>query len=118
MPSTLWGQRSRSGNRPALTSGRAPSPCPCCSPAEGPDGTRLRQLLGQSRPYPEPVVAEVISLVPAAGSVDRVLDEALRRSEMAAEATAALPAGTARSVLTNMGTYLVERVEAVRESAA
>ncbi len=85
---------------------------------EGPDGTRLRQLLGQSRPYPEPVVAEVIALVRAAGSVDSVLDEALRRSEMAAEATAALTAGTARDVLTTMGTYLVERVEAVRESAA
>jgi geranylgeranyl pyrophosphate synthase len=85
---------------------------------EGPDGTRLRQLLGQSRPYPEPVVEEVIALVRAAGSVDSVLDEALRRSEMAAEATAALTAGTARDVLTTMGTYLVERVEAVRESAA
>ncbi|HEX2369935.1 MAG TPA: polyprenyl synthetase family protein [Acidimicrobiia bacterium] len=85
---------------------------------EGPDGTRLRQLLLQSRPYPEPVVEEVIALVRAAGSVDSVLDEALRRSEMAAEATAALTAGTARDVLTTMGTYLVERVEAVRESAA
>ncbi len=85
---------------------------------EAPDGARVRQLLSQPRPYPDAVVEEVISLVRGAGSVDRVLDEALRRSTMATEATASLPAGMARDVLTTMGTYLVERVEAVRESAA
>jgi heptaprenyl diphosphate synthase len=85
---------------------------------ETPDGARVRQLLSQPRPYPDAVVEEVIYLVRGAGSVDRVLDEALSRSKMAAEATAALPAGTARDVLTTMGTYLVERVESVRESAA
>jgi heptaprenyl diphosphate synthase len=80
----------------------------------GPDGPRIRSLLGQSRPYPQSVIDEVIDLVKRGGFVDQALDSADRRLERAAEAVAALPDVPARSVLGTLGEYLVTRVSGVR----
>ena len=81
---------------------------------DGPDGPRIRELLGKSRPYPQAVIDEVIDLVKRGGFVDEALDSADRRLERAAEAVAALPDVPARSVLGTLGEYLVTRVSGVR----
>jgi heptaprenyl diphosphate synthase len=79
--------------------------------SEGPDGHRLRHLLAQSRPYPDEVVDEVLSLVRAGGWVDQVIHSALQRMDKARDLLAGLPGIPARSVLERLAGYLVERVE-------
>jgi geranylgeranyl pyrophosphate synthase len=78
---------------------------------EGPDGDRLRRLLGRHRPYPDDVVDEVLSLVRAGGWVDQVIQNALERMNGARNLLAKLPDIEARSVLERLAGYLVERVE-------
>jgi heptaprenyl diphosphate synthase len=77
----------------------------------GPDGSRVRRLLEDARPYSDEVVIEVIDIVRSGGHVDTSLSEAGRRLEMASKALAALPDGKPRQILETLGSYLVERVD-------
>jgi geranylgeranyl pyrophosphate synthase len=77
-------------------------------------GDRIRQLLGAPRPYDDAAVGEVIDLVRAGGHVDASLELALDRLRRADEALSILPEGPALDVLHRLGTYLVDRVTAVR----
>ncbi len=82
--------------------------------AEGPDGARIRALLDRPRPFPNASVEEVIDLVRGGGYVDRTLEAAIGRVEVARRALEVLPAGPARDVLASLGNYLVDRVQAAR----
>ena len=82
--------------------------------AEGPDGARIRALLDRPRPFPNASVEEVIDLVRGGGYVDRTLQAAMGRVEVARQALEVLPAGPARDVLASLGNYLVDRVQAAR----
>ncbi|MGA7280780.1 MAG: polyprenyl synthetase family protein [Acidimicrobiia bacterium] len=81
----------------------------------GPDGSRIRALLDRPAPYPPEVVAEVIDLVRAGGHVDSALREADRRLDIATDALSVLPDGEPKSILGDLGTYLLERVDAARD---
>ena len=82
--------------------------------AEGPDGARIRALLDRPRPFPNASVEEVIDLVRGGGYVDRTLQAAMGRVEVARQALEVLPVGPARDVLASLGNYLVDRVQAAR----
>lgn len=82
--------------------------------AHGPDGERIRTLLDRPRPFPDENVAEVIELVRRGGFVDRALQVALDRVEVAREALDSLPASDTRAVLASLGDYLVARVDTAR----
>ncbi|MGH8912295.1 MAG: polyprenyl synthetase family protein, partial [Acidimicrobiia bacterium] len=82
--------------------------------AEGPDGARIRLLLDRPRPFPDTSVEEVIHLVRTGGFVDRALDGATARLEVADRALEILPSSEARQVLSSLGDYLVTRVQSAR----
>ncbi|HSJ33761.1 MAG TPA: polyprenyl synthetase family protein [Acidimicrobiia bacterium] len=81
---------------------------------QGPDGEQIRSLLDRPRPYPEENVAEVIRLVRDGGYVDRALEGAMARVEVARRALTVLPESDTRQVLENLGEYLVTRVDSAR----
>jgi heptaprenyl diphosphate synthase len=80
----------------------------------GPDGERVREILGQGRPYSDEGVAEVIALVRAGGHVDAALENATARLATADAALAELPESQPREILERLGAYLLDRVEAAR----
>jgi heptaprenyl diphosphate synthase len=82
--------------------------------AQGPDGDRVRALLGEPLPYPDASVDEVISVVRSGGYIDRVLSDASRRLEVAAQALTELPDGHPREILESLGSYLLNRVSQAR----
>ena len=80
----------------------------------GPDGSRIKELLEQPRPYDRDSINEVIGLVRRGGFVDVALDAAAQRLIRAEQAVAGLPAVPAKAVLADLGQYLVDRVAVVR----
>jgi hypothetical protein len=74
----------------------------------------LRALLDRPRPYSEEVVASAIAHLRNGGWVDQAVDAALDRLHKAQRLLLDLPDTKVRAVLTNLGDYLVERVEAAR----
>ncbi len=80
----------------------------------GPEGDRIRELLGGGIPFSNETVEEVIHLVRDGGYVDRTLDECTRRMQVAHDAIAILPANEARAIIEKMGQFLVDRVVAAR----
>ena len=78
----------------------------------GPEGDRIRKLLGDDRPYRQGTVDEVIELVRGGGHIEATLAEARRRLRNADASAHRLPAVPARDVLDGLGRYLVTRVEA------
>ena len=90
---------------------------PVLEALRGPDGDRIRELLSAEHPFPTESVAEVIELVRAGGYVESALNEASRRIDLAKAAIADLPASPARDTLESLGGYLINRVEAARESS-
>jgi geranylgeranyl pyrophosphate synthase len=88
---------------------------PVLEAMDGPDGNRIRQLLDSPGPYPSHVVSEVIEIVRAGGHVDAALREAERRLDVATDALGALPEGEPKAILKNLGSYLLERVDAARD---
>jgi heptaprenyl diphosphate synthase len=85
---------------------------PVLAALHGTDGGRLRHLLERRRPYPEDVVNEAIDLIRGGGWVDRAIDEAVERLRIAQTLLEPLPDRTAKHVLSEMGGFLVEQVEA------
>ncbi len=84
---------------------------------QGADRERVRSLLAGGHPYPAEVIDEVIGLVREGGYVDRVLEDASHRIARARAAIDPLADGAAKEVLTRLGSYLVDRVEAARTVA-
>ncbi|CAN5860291.1 polyprenyl synthetase family protein [soil metagenome] len=82
--------------------------------ANGPDGARVHALLDRPRPYPDENVAEVIELVRSGGYIDRALESAMSRVEVARRALDVLAPSDTREVLGALGDYLVTRVDAAR----
>ena len=82
--------------------------------AAGPGGERIRQLLGPGPPYSDATVEGVIALVRASGFIDRTLADATGRLNRADQALGVLPESKARRILTTLGTFLLDRVEAAR----
>jgi geranylgeranyl pyrophosphate synthase len=87
---------------------------PVLAAVAAPDGDRLRALLDRPRPYSEEVVASAIAHLRNGGWVDQAVDAALDRLHKAQRLLLDLPDTKVRAVLTNLGDYLVERVEAAR----
>ncbi|HJS72524.1 MAG TPA: polyprenyl synthetase family protein [Acidimicrobiia bacterium] len=87
---------------------------PVLGAVNGPDGDRLREILGKKHPYRDEDVAEVISLVKEGGHVDAALEDAATRLAIAGAALGTLPQSKPREILERLGGYLVERVEAAR----
>ena len=81
--------------------------------AAGPDGERIRSILGEA-PYTDEAVTEVIKIVRAGGYVDESLREAEKRIASADQAVAGLPAIPARAVLSGLAQFLVDQVTAAR----
>lgn len=79
----------------------------------GPDGERVRKLLNQPRPYGDDAVEEIIDIVRSAGLAAAALDSARARLDKAERALAMLPDVPARTVLSRLGAYLVDRVAAI-----
>jgi geranylgeranyl pyrophosphate synthase len=82
--------------------------------AAGPQGSRIKSLLGSSLPYPRAAIDEVIEIVVGGGYVDKVLDEATERLRVAEKAAARLPTGHLTPVLRTLDEYLLSRVENAR----
>jgi heptaprenyl diphosphate synthase len=80
----------------------------------GPEGDRVRELLGFGRPYNDGTVAEIIDIVKRGGYVDAALETARTRLTIAESALATLPKSKPRSILESLGVYLLERVDAAR----
>lgn len=77
---------------------------------EGPSGSRITALLAGGIPFAKEVVTEVIGLVQEGGYIEQILDECADRLRTASEAIASLPDIKARSVLDQIGDFLVNRV--------
>jgi heptaprenyl diphosphate synthase len=89
---------------------------PVLSAIQGPDGSRIGEVLARPRPYPQESVSEVIDLVRAGGYVESALDEASRRIAVAGNAIADLADSPAKDVLNSLGGYLINRVAAGRSA--
>lgn len=81
---------------------------------EGPEGDRIREILGDGDPYSADAVSKVIDIVAAGGHIDRVLDEAAERLRIADKAASRLPEGEMREILRNIATFLMNRVTKAR----
>lgn len=88
---------------------------PVLRAVSGPDGNRVREILGRGRPYDDTAVAEVISLVRRGGHIDAALQTAAARLTIADAALGALPKSKPKEILERLGAYLLERVEAARD---
>ncbi|HZD24547.1 MAG TPA: polyprenyl synthetase family protein [Acidimicrobiia bacterium] len=80
----------------------------------GPNGDRVRELLGSGRPYSDETVNEVIALVRDGGHVDAALETARTRLGIAESALGTLPESPPKAILESLGVFLLERVEAAR----
>lgn len=81
--------------------------------ASGREGERVRDLLAVGTPYTDEVVAEVISIVRRGGFVEQTLADARMRLGVAADALTVLPDGAPKTILEDLGRYLLDRVGAV-----
>lgn len=79
----------------------------------GPEGERVRKLLSESRPYPDSTVEEIIDIVRNGGHARAALDAARVRLRAAAGWVMELSEVEARSILDDLGNYLVDRVDAI-----
>jgi heptaprenyl diphosphate synthase len=88
---------------------------PVLAAAAGPDGERVRELLGPGIPYDDGTVTEVISLVRRGGHIEDALTAATDRLTKAEAALESIEPGLAHEILTELGTYLLARVESARD---
>jgi heptaprenyl diphosphate synthase len=79
------------------------------------DSGRVRALLDGGKPYDPEAVDEVITLVRKGGHIDTALARVDHHMAAAQGAVRELSDGQVRSVLGDLGSYLVTRVEAARE---
>jgi heptaprenyl diphosphate synthase len=87
---------------------------PVLAAAAGPDGERVRQLLEPGIPYSDAAVNEVITLVRDGGHIEDALASATDRLKKAEEALESIEPGTAHDILTELGAFLLARVDQAR----
>ena len=87
---------------------------PVLAAAAGPDGERVRQLLEPGIPYSDAAVNEVIALVRDGGHIEDALASATDRLKKAEEALESIEPGTAHDILTELGAFLLARVDQAR----
>ena len=80
----------------------------------GPNGEQVRALLRSGRPYSDDTVNEVIDIVRDGGHIDAALETATARLTIAESALATLPKSKPKTILENLGAYLLQRVDAAR----
>jgi heptaprenyl diphosphate synthase len=88
---------------------------PVLNALAGPDGSRIKELLKNGKPFTTETVTEVTDLVRSGGYVDETLDECTDRLGIVHDAIAVLPDNEARTIFTDMGNFLVARVHAARD---
>lgn len=88
---------------------------PVLAAASGPDGERVRELLEPGIPYSDETVSEVISLVRSGGHIDDAMTAATHRLQKAEAALDTIEPGPAHEILTELGTYLLARVDRARD---
>lgn len=82
--------------------------------AAGPHGGRIHELLDRDSVLSDEAVTEVIDLVRDGGYIEKTLESATHRLDIAKTALKQLPGGEPRAILETLGSYLVERVNAAR----
>jgi heptaprenyl diphosphate synthase len=82
--------------------------------ADGPNGSEIRSLLVDGKPYSTDAISRVIEITVEGGYIDRVLDEAVDRVRVAEKAADRIPSNPLSSVLSSLDQYLLERVEKAR----
>jgi heptaprenyl diphosphate synthase len=87
---------------------------PVLAAAAGPDGERIRELLAPGIPYSDETVDEVIALVRNGGHIDDALTSATGRLKRAEDALTSIETGTAHDILSELGVYLLARVDQAR----
>jgi heptaprenyl diphosphate synthase len=87
---------------------------PVLAAAAGPEGERVRQLLEPGIPYSDAAVNEVITLVRDGGHIEDALASATDRLKNAEEALESIEPGTAHDILTELGAFLLARVDQAR----
>ncbi|HUF94868.1 MAG TPA: polyprenyl synthetase family protein [Acidimicrobiia bacterium] len=87
---------------------------PVLAAAAGPDGERVRQLLEPGIPYSDAAVNEVIAVVRDGGHIEDALASATDRLKKAEEALESIEPGTAHDILTELGAFLLARVDQAR----
>jgi heptaprenyl diphosphate synthase len=87
---------------------------PVLAAAAGPDGERVRQLLEPGIPYSDAAVNEVITLVRDGGHIEDALASATDRLKKAEAALESIEPGTAHDILTELGAFLLARVDQAR----
>jgi len=87
---------------------------PVLNALEGPSGGKLRDLLSPPRPYTEDTVEQVIDVVRAGGYIEEALEETRERIRAADAAIANLPSSAITGVFSQLGEYLLDRVETAR----
>jgi heptaprenyl diphosphate synthase len=87
---------------------------PVLAAAAGPEGERVRQLLEPGIPYSDAAVNEVITLVRDGGHIEDALASATDRLKKAEEALESIEPGTAHDILTELGAFLLARVDQAR----
>ena len=80
----------------------------------GSNGSAVRALLEQGRPFEQGDIDRIIRATIDGGHVDQVLEEAKERLRVAEKASARIPDNRMSPVLGNLDRYLLERVEAAR----
>lgn len=88
---------------------------PVLAAAAGPDGERVRELLESGIPYEDETVIEVISLVRRGGHIEDALTAATDRLTKAEAALESIAPGPAHEILSELGTFLLARVERARD---
>ncbi len=88
---------------------------PVLAAAAGPYGERIRELLKPGIPYDDAAVNEVISLVRSGGHIEDALTAATDRLTKADAALASIQPGPANEILTELGSFLLARVERARD---
>jgi heptaprenyl diphosphate synthase len=81
---------------------------------DGPDGSTVRRILENGRPFEQDDINRVIEITTTGGHVDRVLEEAMERLRIAEKAVARIPDSAMTPVLANLDRYLLDRVEAAQ----
>lgn len=87
---------------------------PVLAAAQSTDGARVRELLSPGIPFADETVEEVIDLVRTGGHIDDALDSARARLRVAEDALQTLPAGLPKDILSELGVFLLARVERAR----
>lgn len=82
--------------------------------ADGPDGSTIKSLLADGKPYSQSTIEQVIDLTIRGGFIDVVLDEATERVRVAEKAARRIPDNPLTEELHNLDQYLLDRVASAR----